>query len=93
MPRGYKTGGRTKGTPNKATAEIRQTIMRIINEGITTEFINELAPDKKADVLLRLLPYVISKYADIPSEQLTDSTVTITIDSPLVNKDLNTPTY
>jgi len=93
MPRGYKTGGRVKGTPNKTTAEIRQTIMRIINEGITTEFINELAPDKKADVLLRLLPYVISKYADIPSEQLTDSTVTITIDSPLVNKDLNTPTY
>jgi len=93
MAKGYKTGGRVKGTPNKATAEIRQTIMRIINEGITTEFINELAPDKKADVLLRLLPYVISKYADIPSEQLTDSTVTITIDSPLVNKDLNTPTY
>jgi len=92
MPRGYKTGGRTKGTPNKTTAEIRQTIMRIINEGITTEFINELAPDKKADVLLRLLPYVISKYADIPSEQ-PDGTVTITIDSPLVNKDLNTPTY
>ena len=86
MPRGYKTGGRVKGTPNKTTAEIRQTIMRIINEGITTEFINELAPDKKADVLLRLLPYVISKYADIPSEQLTDGTVTITIDSPLTGK-------
>jgi hypothetical protein len=32
MAKGYKTGGRTAGTPNKATTEFRQTITSLLEK-------------------------------------------------------------
>lgn len=32
MAKGYKTGGRTAGTPNKATTEFRQTITALLDK-------------------------------------------------------------
>lgn len=32
MAKGYKTGGRTAGTPNKATTEFRQTVTQLLEK-------------------------------------------------------------
>jgi hypothetical protein len=37
MARGRKTGGRTKGTPNKATAVVRADLKEISDEPIITK--------------------------------------------------------
>lgn len=69
MPKGYKTGGRQKGTPNKATSDLRLVLKALVNESLMPpNFINELTAKEKADLLVRLLPYVVPRYADIQPE-------------------------
>jgi hypothetical protein len=66
MPKGYKTGGRTKGTPNKDTSQLRQTIKLFVNdklEDIETLY-NKLTPFAKMELLTRLMPYAIGKLAE-----------------------------
>ena len=68
MPKGIKTGGRQKGTPNKTTAELRDTIKQLINEAITPEFLASLTPEKRAEIIIKLLPFVLPKYTDIAQD-------------------------
>jgi hypothetical protein len=54
-------GGRTQGTPNKTTKELRQRI-EAITEGLFNELqIHELTNKEKIDLLTKLLPYVTPK--------------------------------
>jgi hypothetical protein len=53
-----KFGGRTKGTPNKVTKEIRETLLSLVNKHLVND-IENLPPNKRLDALIRLLPYVV----------------------------------
>lgn len=58
-----KFGGRTKGTPNKVTKEIRETLLSLVNKHLVND-IENLPPNKRLDALIRLLPYVVPPIKD-----------------------------
>ena len=43
MAKGLKTGGRTKGTPNKLTNSIRETLADVLNDYTLESLTNDLA--------------------------------------------------
>jgi hypothetical protein len=68
MPKGYKTGGRVAGTPNKATTEFRQTITALLQKNAANVDIwlrkvadghGEAKPDpaRALDLLAKLAEY------------------------------------
>lgn len=66
MANGVKTGGRTKGTPNKSTAEVREAIAafasaNVDNMGVWLNLIDD--PVKKLDLFLRAIEYHVPKLA------------------------------
>src|SRR5689334_19712259 len=78
MANGVKTGGRQKGTPNKATADVRAAIALLMerNIGKLEQWIGCVAdgdagagikpdPGKAADLLLRAAEYHIPKLGRI----------------------------
>jgi hypothetical protein len=85
--KGERTVGRQKGVPNKLTAEMRATISQLVESNFNQTLLDDLPPDKKVDVLLRLLPYILPKYADLPTNEPSEDKVVITINSPLTNDD------
>jgi len=75
MAIGKKTGGRTKGTPNKATAEFRDTVTKLLSdnaENVAT-WLAEVAtggsdpskadPGKALDLLAKLAEFAAPKLA------------------------------
>lgn len=72
MAKGYKTGGRTKGTPNKLTAQVRQKINLIKASGKDPmSFFLDILRDENAphterkEAASELLPYFHPKLASI----------------------------
>ena len=69
QPKGApKTGGRKPGTPNKATADVRQAIALIVarNIGSFQGWLDKIAakdPAKAADIFVRIIEYHIPKLA------------------------------
>lgn len=68
MAKGFKTGGRTKNTPNKVTADIKESYRLLINEnlGNMSNWLNEIAikdPAKAFSIIIELSEYVIPKLA------------------------------
>lgn len=63
-----KYGGRTKGTPNKVTKEIRETLLSLVNKYLVSD-IENLPPIKRIDALIKLLPYVVPPIKDESIEQ------------------------
>jgi len=63
MAKGIKTGGRDKGTPNILTKEMRAILKSIIAKELETlpGTIEKMEPEKRLDILLKLLPYVLPK--------------------------------
>ena len=57
-----RLGGRGKGTPNKVSGELRSVIACFVEGKITelNSWFEQMEAAKKADILLRLLPYVIT---------------------------------
>jgi hypothetical protein len=76
--KGYKTGGRKKGTPNALTAEIRERLGAVLSseiEGLPA-LLQELQPDKRADIICRLASLLIPKpfgsvLGEIDGEEIT----------------------
>jgi hypothetical protein len=62
-----KTGGREKGTPNKVTRELRETLKATLANELEQipELLNELSTEKRLDYLMKLLPYVLPKVQSI----------------------------
>ena len=58
---GQKFGGRTKGTPNRTTTEIRQNFQLLIENNLTTleNDIKELEPKDRIKVILDLSKFVL----------------------------------
>ena len=53
-----KYGGRSKGTPNKVTRELRETFTSLVNKHLVND-IENLPSNKRLDALIKLLPYII----------------------------------
>ena len=64
MARGQKTGGREQGTPNLLSKEMRAILKGIIAKELELipETLEKLEPEKRADLVLKLLPYVLPEY-------------------------------
>jgi len=70
MAQRTKTGGRIQGTPNVLTKEMRSIIKEIISKELTgiSETLNKLEPEKKVEIIIKLLPYVLPKVEPVPME-------------------------
>ena len=58
---GIKYGGRTKGTPNKLTSEIKDKLSTIINEAIDSIDLENMSKAEKLKLIQLGLPYVMTK--------------------------------
>ena len=58
---GNKFGGRTKGTPNKLTSEIKDKLSTIINEAIDSIDLENMSKAEKLKLIQLGLPYVMTK--------------------------------
>jgi len=58
---GKKYGGRTKGTPNKLTSEIKDKLSTIISEAIDTLDLENMSKAEKLKLIQLGLPYVMTK--------------------------------
>lgn len=63
MAIGIKTGGRTKGTPNKTTKEIRNVLKSVIDNEIQNieTSLQEIPAKERLEILIKLIPYVLPK--------------------------------
>jgi hypothetical protein len=64
---GKKTGGRTSGTPNKVTSELRKTLKGIIAAELDAlpQTLGELPPRERLELLIKLLPFCMPKVNQI----------------------------
>jgi vacuolar-type H+-ATPase subunit E/Vma4 len=69
--KGYKTGGRTKGAPNKITNEIRKKLKNIVDNelDILEETLKHLESKERLELLIKLIPYVIPKVQTVSSKE------------------------
>jgi len=58
---GNKYGGRTKGTPNKLTSEIKDKLASVINEAIDSIDLDDMSKAEKLKLIQLGLPYVMTK--------------------------------
>ena len=88
-PKGYpKSGGRAKGTPNRATAELRQWLAKLIKRN-RAQIVSDLAtiePRERLIMLEKLMQYVVPKQAAITADiaLLTDEELT-TVATDILN--------
>lgn len=63
MAKGYKTGGRSRNTPNKLTKKIRGTLTLIISKELEQlpERLKNLSNMDRLTVLIKLIPFVLPK--------------------------------
>ena len=61
--KGVKTGGRVVGSQNKVTADLRNTIKKIIEDNIEQVSVDiaSLSPKDRVAIIEKLLQYVIPK--------------------------------
>ena len=71
MAKGIKTGGRSAGTENHTTKEVRKVLKEVIDNELINidDLLNELSTRERLDFLIKLLPYVLSKLAPESIEQ------------------------
>ena len=78
MAKGYKTGGRSAGTPNRITSLVRENLTTYIIECINSIDFNNLEDSDKVRLALGMLQYVIPKrkaIEDLREEQPKEVTI------------------
>ena len=70
MAIGIKTGGRTAGTENKTTKEIRAVLKEVINNELLyiESLLCKLQPKERLELVIKLMPFVLPKLAPEPIE-------------------------
>lgn len=60
---GKKYGGRSKGTPNKLTKELRSVLKGVVYNELETiqDKFEHLEPKERLELLIKLLPFVLPK--------------------------------
>jgi hypothetical protein len=77
MAKGIKTGGRNKGTPNKTTKEVRETLKTILLHEIEQlpDLLAQIEdPEKRVSLSIRLLPYIMPTATEVDENTLTERT-------------------
>ena len=67
-----KRGGRTKGTPNKVTAEIREKITLVLSNEVQKLQLDELTAKDRIELIKALLPYILPRLQATYIEQQTE---------------------
>ncbi len=69
MATGLKTGGRRKGTANRLTSELRETLKQFVEGELSEipELVKELTPKERLDFFLKVAPFVLPKVDNISS--------------------------
>lgn len=85
--KGKKTGGRQKGTPNKATAFSKSVIQEILNDYTSSEEekkfkndIEKLDPKDRIDIMVKLMGFIT------PKPQSVDMNLTSNIPKTIEDK-------
>ena len=58
---GKKYGGRTRGTPNKLSTEIKESLSLLISEAVSSLDINAMSKSEKLKLIQLGLPYIVTK--------------------------------
>ena len=76
-----KAGGRTTGTPNKITADVRNMVKSIIEEnmGQLQQDIASLSPKDRVMVMEKLLQYVIPKIQAVEFDATNEVRTAVTL--------------
>ena len=63
MAYGYKTGGRSKGTPNKVSREFQEALEVFMSNAIDElpQLYEKLSPKEKIEYFIKLSPYITPK--------------------------------
>jgi hypothetical protein len=71
---GQKTGGRTSGTPNKVTSELRKTLKGIMAAELESLPVTlaELPLKERLELVIKLLPFCLPKVNTISGSYDTD---------------------
>ena len=61
--KGEKTGGRTKGTPNKATQEVRQLFHQLVRDNLPQlkKDLATLEPYQRVNAMIKLSQFIVPK--------------------------------
>lgn len=73
-----KTGGRKKGTPNRTTKSMRETLINALHSEISDLpiLLSSIPINERINAIIKLLPYVMPKYADIIENRLNENSET-----------------
>jgi len=79
--KGKKTGGRQKGTPNKATNTIKTVINEIVSDYFNSKLFSEdlkgLEPKERFDVIIKMAGFVVPKPQTIALDMTQEAQETI----------------
>ena len=69
---GRKFGGRTKGTPNKTSAQAREVLQNVVGKELDKlgALLARLEPIERVNALAKLLPYILPKKQEIEINQM-----------------------
>ena len=70
--KGYKTGGRQQGTPNKISAKIKDRLGDIIEQTLDSIDIKEFSGMEKIKLLQALCHYVLPKQKQVYNDIVED---------------------
>lgn len=67
---GKKFGGRTKGTPNRTTAETKELLQNIVGKELDKLglMLSKLEPIERVNAISKLLPYILPKQQEMNIE-------------------------
>lgn len=68
---GKKFGGRTKGTPNRTTAETKELLLQVVGKELDKlgALMVKLEPLDRINALAKLLPFVVPKQSEITIDE------------------------
>ena len=63
MAKGFKSGGREKGTPNKISVQLKEVLTNYVESELNTllPMVGELNTTERLNILAKLLPYIMPK--------------------------------
>ena len=64
-----KHGGRKAGVPNRITSDLRQLLSEAVHEYLQRD-LNALQPAKRAELIVRILPYILPPATQFDAESL-----------------------
>lgn len=78
---GKKTGGRQKGTPNKLTKKVRETITDIVSNYFSSDKVESdielLKPKERVEVMEKLAAYCIPKLQSVDLDADIDAKASV----------------